>query len=105
MDSLKTSRKNVEEMAINTASIRVGATGNVLQRSKQYIRDGYNRDDHIIIYATTKNVIKAEQKLLDIQFNKGSNHKNIQSKSNYSKNKEGKIYVIFDRKQLIKSKK
>lgn len=105
MDSIKTSRKNVEEMVINIASIRVGATGNVLQRSKQYIRDGYNRDEHIIIYATTKNVVKAEQKLLDIQFNKGSNHKNVQSKSNYSKNKEGEIYVIVDRKQLIKSKK
>jgi hypothetical protein len=58
MDSIKTSRKNVEAMVSHSASVRVGATGNVLQRSKQYVRDGYNCDDHIIIYATTKNVVK-----------------------------------------------
>jgi hypothetical protein len=105
MDSFKTIIKNIEEMATHSASIRVGATGVVSQRSKQYIRNGYNCDDHIIIYATTKNVVKAEQKLLDIQFNKCSSHKNIQSKSNYSKNKECEVYVIVNRKQLIKSKK
>jgi hypothetical protein len=96
MKAVKTSISKLNKMVPDSDSSRVGGTKNFENRVKQYVSQGYARENTTMYYAKTTNVQKAEQKLLNTQFTKNTPHNNVHSKSNYTQSKEGFVYVIKD---------
>ena len=83
-------------MTPDSDSVRIGIAKDPPTRAKQYVSQGYTKENTTMFYAKTTNAQKAEQKLLNIQFAKDKPHNNVQSKSNYTKEKEAYAYVIKD---------
>lgn len=96
MKAVKTSISKLNKMTPDSDSVRIGITLYPPTRAKQYVSQGYAKENTIMYYAKTTNAQKAEQKLLNTQFTKDKPHNNIQSKSNYTKEKNAYAYVIKD---------
>ena len=91
---LPVSMSDLNEIATEKGSIRVGATADPDNRAKTYENEGYAG---IMYVAPTNNMKKAENKLLDTALNSGSGRHNVHTKSN-AKESEGYAYVIKGKK-------
>ncbi len=86
---IEVSQAELNEIAQECGSIRVGATEDPYKRSKQYEKDGYSG---VMYISKTNNMLFAEDKLLE-----HNTRHNIHKRSNVA-DEPGYVYVINGKK-------